>query len=153
MDVTVKGAEDLERVAKALKAAGAGDLRKELLKGIREAGKPVVQAVKDNISPALPDRGGLAARVAGSKFAVRNRLAGKSAGVRIVATSDMPSIDTMDRRGFVRHPTFGDRKKWVSQRVPAAGWFSEPIASRADGFRKGIQRAMDDVANKIEGAA
>src|SRR5690242_12010056 len=96
MDLRVTGADDLERVGKRLREVGAGDLRKELLRGIREAGKPVILDVRKSALETLPRRGGLAALVAKSKFATRTRVSGKNVGVQIKGTGKNPKSRLVD---------------------------------------------------------
>lgn len=147
MDVSVRGSEDLERLARNLKAAGAGDLRKELLKNIRASGKPLIADIKANAQHTLPHSGGLAALVAGSKFGVRTRLSGKSVGIRVQASNSI-QVEGLDR-GRLKHPVFGNRDNWVGQAV-TPGFFSKPAEENVDTFRRGIEKAMTDVANQIE---
>ncbi len=147
VDVTVRGANELERLGRRLKAAGAGELKKELLRGIRASNKPTIAAVRASARERLPQRGGLAALVAGSRIGTRTRLTGQSVGVQIKGTGKVNVSGIND--GFVRHPVFGNRKVFVTQQV-AAGWFDEPIEKAAPAIRKEIQAAMSDVARKIE---
>lgn len=144
-----QGARDLELVGKRLKAQGRGDLRKELLKGIRTEAKPAVADVKASARANLPQRGGLAAIVGGSSFGVRTRLTGNSAGVRITGTSRSVKGMRAINAGRLRHPVFGNRKTWAEQHVEP-GFFSEPIERRAPQIRGGIERVMKRIANDVE---
>jgi hypothetical protein len=147
----VSGSSDLREVGRALKAAGDGGLRRELLAGIRKAGKPVVDDVKAGGLATIPSRGGLAKRVA-SGIGVRTSLGGRGAGVRIVRSSGIyrGAAWSLDTAGIVRHPVWGNRSAWAVTSAPGArGWFTEEIASRADTFRDGIEEVLADTANKI----
>lgn len=151
----IRGTDDLERVARALKAAGDATLRKELLAGIRKAGKPVVDDVKAGGLATIPSRGGLAKKVAGSGIGVRTRLTGRSAGVRIQKSKAVTGM-LIDKYGSFRHPVFADGAKtrkewrWVQQDASLAkGWFTEEIEKRAPEFRKHVEQVLTDTANKI----
>ncbi|WP_182379821.1 hypothetical protein [Nocardioides sp. WS12] len=148
MDLEVQGAQQLEAVAKRLKAAGRGDLRKELLQQVRAAAKPTVTDIKRNAATDLPQRGGLAQAVAKSRIGTRTRMSGKRVGVRIEAKNGM-DIKRLDQ-GRLRHPVFGNRKAWVEQTVKP-GWFSEPIKRRLPEVRDGVLKAMNDIIKKVEG--
>ena len=124
MDLVVQGAEDLGVLAKRLKEVGDKELRKELLRGIRVATKGTKAKIKANALSQLPKKGGLNAVIAGSKFATKTKTSARSTGIKIVATNPH-QIRGMDR-GHLRHPVFGHRDRWKSQKIPA-GWFSEPI--------------------------
>lgn len=146
MDLVIKGADDLGVLAKRLKEVGDKTLRKELLAGIRVATKGTKAAIKANALSSLPARGGLAAIVANSKVSTKTRTTG-AIGIRITAANPH-SIRGMDR-GNLRHPVFGNRGKWVSQKVKA-GWFTDPIEADAPNIRYEIGQAMSSVAAKLE---
>jgi hypothetical protein len=125
-------------------------LRRELYKGLQRAARPAKDAAREGAS-RLPQRGGLAARVAGARFSVR-ATAGRNPRVRITATEagrgkvNLASLD----RGRLRHPLFGDRGHWFSQAVPPQ-WFSGPIAARADAVRAELEQAVTAVERFISG--
>lgn len=146
LDVQIQGADELESLAKRLKAAGDGDLRKELLAAIRKATHRLPADVRASAMRQLPRSGGLAARVAGGRLTTRTRLTGSSAGVKFESSGiyNLRNINS----GKIRHPVFGRPDSWVAQKVDA-GWFSEPVDEAAPEVRDEIQRAMRDVADKI----
>lgn len=148
-DIVVTGAEQLERLARQLRETGNGELRKELLRGIRQSTKGTLQAVRESAGSQLPRGGGLADRVAGSKFSSRTRTAGRSVGVRLTAApNQLRGIKRLDF-GDLRHPLFGNRQHWFSQSVRPR-FLSRPIEERAPQVRSDIQDVMNDVARKIE---
>jgi len=56
----------------------------------------------------------------------------------------------MDEEGIVRHPLFGNRKKWIDERI-RPGWFTNPLILAAQGnVPKEIDAALDDVARKLQ---
>lgn len=148
-DIVIVGADQLAAVTKRLKAAGeqGKGLRKQLLKEIRLAAKPLVQDVRQSAMDTLPASGGLNRQIR-KGIGVRTRAAGKSVGVRIVAKNRY-AIKSMDK-GRLRHPVFGNRDVWVAQSVPP-GWFTRPVEAGADEARKGALRAINDIARKVEG--
>lgn len=144
---------DLAKLANALKFAGRGDLRRELLAAIRRAGGPAVKKAEAEARATLPTRGGLADLVA-NNLSVRSRLSGASASVKVRRKVRTPTDRTMvsiDASGTWRHPVFGDRETWAEQSAAGAeGWFTKTIDSEAPQFRVQILRAMSDVAKKLE---
>ena len=144
----VKGQRDLQRLARRLTAEADGKaLRKDLMRNIRAAAKPVVVEMKDNLGTQLPQRGGLAKFMRRSSIGVRTRLQGPNAGVRIVAQKkghDLASID----RGRVRHPVFGNRKRWANQ-IVRAGLVSDPVKNSKRDVQRGVLAAMDATAERI----
>ena len=149
----VTGAAELQRLAVALRAAGRQDLRKDLLRGLRNGAKPMVPAARQAAATHLPKRGGLAADIAGAKWGIRTRAGtGRGAGVRIVGawgTHDMAALDS----GLLRHPTFGRRGRgdWKDQKIPAH-WFTDAMQHLAPEFRDQLEEVIDDVANRLAGS-
>lgn len=150
-ELSIHGAEKLQHVGRALKESGRAGLKKELLRGFREAGKPVVKAIRASAASELPQSGGLAAKTARSSIGVRTRLGGKTVGVRIEGrNSGIRGLQSLDN-GQVRHPVFG-RGTWVGQRV-TPGWFSKPVEASQGYLRGHMQGVLNDVAAKIERSA
>lgn len=147
IDASVRGANELEALGRRFKEAGAKDLRKELLAGIRKTNKPTISAIRASARAELPHGGGLAEIVASSRIGTRTKLSGSRVGVEIKGVGKVGLAGL--NRGRLRHPVYGNRKVWVSQQVPA-GWFSDPIEKDMPRIRAGIEDAMQDVARKIE---
>lgn len=143
-----QAARDLELLGRRLKTADK-TIRRDMLREIRQAGKPTVEDIKRSARESLPASGGLADLVARQSYGVRTRLAGKSAGVRIQGTGrtvrGLRSIDA----GAVRHPVFGNKDAaWVSQSV-RSGFFTEPIEDDLPRFRKAVTDALEKTAAEI----
>lgn len=143
-DFRITGAEDLEKLARRLKDAGNTELRKELLRGIREAGKDTIPKVRDAARAKLPRRGGFAESVARAPIGVRTRASGKSAGVRIARGKGGGNL----KAGRLRHPVYGQRKVWREQKVDG-DWFDDAIVGDAPQIRRKVLDVMDDIARKI----
>ena len=142
-DFEIRGAQDLTVLAKRLKDAGRNDLRKELLKGIRESGADTVLKIRDSALENLPRRGGLAAKVAAEKASVRASYA--ASGARV-------SLRRKRGRGLnagrLRHPVYGNRSVWVQQLV-SAGWFDDPVRDAAPDIRRKIAVVVKRVTDKF----
>lgn len=85
--------------------------------------------------------------------ATKLQITGK--GVRfVVASGQLPeSQRTLPRhldspKGW-RHPVFGNKEHWVSQK--GGPWFAETIKKKAPAFRSAIVKAMDEITKDIEG--
>ena len=151
--ITVTGAEGLARLARAVKAAGRNDLRKDLLRGVRKGSKPMIPDARAAAAESLPHRGGLAADVAGAKWVVRTRMQGRGAGVRITGTwtsegrlHDLSKLDT----GLLRHPVYGHRKqRWQAQAIRPR-WFSDAMEALAPEIRDELLEVIDEVAQRLE---
>lgn len=148
-DFEIRGSEELRRVAAELKDIGDGQLRRDLLRGIRDATKPGIEAVRQSAREKLPKRGGLADRVASQGYAVRTSAAGRSAKVSVVGKG-MKGLGRIDR-GQVRHPVFGG-DTWVTQNVPP-GFFTEPLERRVPNIRDAIEGVIKDIEHQIDRSA
>ena len=153
MATIARGADQLEDLGRALKHADK-QLKKDMLRAFREAGKPVVKDIKARAGDSLPASGGFASRVARSTIGVRTRLSGKSTGIRIQASgkkgATTATIKGLDESGEWRHPVWGNRSVWVSQSAAGAiGWFSEPIEDNEGRLRSELLDAMDRTAEAI----
>jgi hypothetical protein len=148
-DIVIVGANQLDALSKRLKAAGSEgkQLRKELLKAIRDAAKPAVGDVKRSVDQRIPSSGGLARKVRVG-IGVRTRASGPKTGVRIVARNKI-NVEALNA-GRLRHPVFGNTNVWVQQRVEP-GWFTKPIEARQDEIRGSVVDAIDRIARKVEG--
>lgn len=147
-DVEILGLQQLTRLGLALKATGAGGLRRELLSGLRAAAKPMVKEARAAAMDRLPKAGGLNVRVAGEPILIRNRLTGTGVGVRIVTTT----TDTRGpNKGVIRHPVFGHKDRWVTQQDPRAkGWFDDTLAKAQPEGEKAIAEAVSKIWVELE---
>lgn len=143
----IHGAEQLAALSRQLKAAGEKDLQRELSKAIAKAMKPLRAELPRSALAKLPRRGGLAAQVAASKLRNTRRNTGRAVGLRLTATNP-DNIRRIDRRGEVRHPTFG-HGPWVTQKV-TPGWFTQPTDALAPQARADVEAAMNTIAAKLD---
>ncbi|MGZ4559482.1 MAG: hypothetical protein ACXVGQ_00365 [Mycobacteriaceae bacterium] len=145
----VEGTEKFLQAAHALNEAGDKELRKAVYRGFRDAAKPLGERMVRAGAAAMPKRGGLSARVAGSKIGIRNATTGRNPKVEIqLKTAQGYDLKGMDR-GEVRHPVFaraGRKRVWARapQRVPV-GSFTAAFEEGAPGVRERIVRELQSV--------
>jgi len=150
IDVQVTGAEQLVRLAAAVKLTGDKELRKDMLRGLRAAAKPMVASIKEEAVADLPHTGGLGEWVAKSRISPRTRTTGKSAGVRITGAKSGHDLEAINR-GQLRHPVFG-HNRWVSQTV-SSGWWERGAMREAGAVRRDLIVAMEEVAARLARSA
>jgi hypothetical protein len=159
----VIGADErqLVAVAKALRAAKDKELTKAMRLATNAAVEPAKDAIRKGVGQAgrVPRRGGLAAVIAGAKFRVQ-RLGGKAPGIVLImrrAKQDGGGVIDLKRMnaGRLRHPTWGNRDKWVTQTIPS-GWFEaclEPVKPQVtDAMRAAVQDVANQIAAKSHGS-
>ena len=144
IDPSIDPPDKLDLVVRTLRDLGDKDLARELSKGLNRATKDLKADAKAEAGRRLPQRGGLAARVAGAKLSTRRR-SGRNPGVRIQAAG-MAQLSGMDA-GQVKHPVFGNRDVWVTQQI-AGGWFSDPMEAGGPAVARAVEAVLDDVANQ-----
>ena len=178
VSISAQGAQEYRDVAKRLRQAGRKDLRAKLRNKISDAGKPVLNEVRDAVRtlPVTGTRGGgsgqrrrfnieragakvkgaAARRGAGlrSSIASATKLEITARGVRfVVRSSQLPENQKhlprhLDSEKGWRHPVFGDRENWVHQQ--GKPWFGTTIKQRAPRFRKAVLEAMEEVKTELE---
>lgn len=159
IDVDVRVSENYRRVAREIKAAADGGLRREMTKAIASAAKPAQAAVKAAVPSYMPGSGGYAATL---QAALRLRTVRRAGGVRITAEADGAGgkRDVGAReKGSLRHPVYGRfrvshrrrsfiERPWVNQRI-RPGFFTEPIQDRKNDIRDEIAEAIQRLADQI----
>lgn len=149
--VRVRGAEQMKALGLELRAAGEEGkvFRRELLAGIRAAAKPAADAVKGAARRDLPSSGGLNELVATSRIGIRNRLTGKSVGVRVAGTKGEHNLRRIDR-GYVRHRVFGVWRENVPDQKVTPGWFSETLAKSEPKIQLAVYGVIASTRRKLE---
>ena len=146
-DFEVRGAQDFAKLARSLKSAGRVALRKDLVKGGLRGAMPLIPNPRLGALPARPQAGGLAKRVAKAPQRVQVRTGAQTAGVRMVVGKSNSGARGADR-GVVRHPVFGNREVWASQRV-LPGWYSRTIERNRRKVLPALEKAMEKAANDV----
>ena len=168
MDVDIRGDEQLARLYQRVKSTADGDLRKELLKGIRHAVKPLTAKIKNAAEDHLP--GELGRQIKRASIVSRTRPTASSqpdVGVRVIGQKDRdqskanrrglkglskPSSRYMDiaamDKGTIRHPLFGNRNHWYEQQVKPGFW-TKTIDLQAESIERDLVQIMDEVAEKL----
>ena len=160
MSVDGPGREQLRTLAARLKEAGTEGqgLRRELLKQMDEAAKPLAREIASvpHLAPYMPDR--YAAVLAGDLAVSTQRiLAGNSPRVSIVARGRVHKRKVARvEDGLLMHPVFaqGARRTWTWLKVPQTdgmkpGFFAEACEAAAPDIRDHVLKAMSETAGKI----
>ena len=144
---------DYKAFAQRLKAADrkvASGLRRR----VRDASKPLAEAVAKDGPEGLPESGGLAGWLRQAKPSLsmtQTRVAIKLTGLkgsRTQKTSDLNAIN----RGRLRHPVYaqpGRKAGWANQPVQA-GTYDAAIDTHGAEALEDIARVLDDVMKEIK---
>jgi hypothetical protein len=162
----VDGADKYRRLSRRLKEAGRGDLQRRLARSVRREGESALADVKGawtGVQVSGSSRGGTGHpdRSTGlrQRVAAATRIQVLQTGTRI--TVNTRKVDPrypglawyLDGLGKPwRHPVFGRRgnaQDWQSQRGQEV--FFATMNRHGPGWRRGIERVVDEVAREIEG--
>jgi hypothetical protein len=58
-------------------------------------------------------------------------------------------LNQINNDGRLRHPVFGNRKRWVNQRGQA-GWWTRIVATRTPRMRAEVERVLGDVRRDLQ---
>lgn len=136
-------------VIAALKANDNAALNKRFRRSMGKAVAPMGKAVRAEIPPTMPKG---YEGVLGGSLKLRTSVTGR--GVRVTAMAkgkgelrDLPALDA----GKLRHPLFGNRKRWYVQRIKP-GFFTRPADAAMRDAVTAVAVAVNQVVAEIEGA-
>lgn len=143
---SAQGADAFLLLSKRLKEAGDTQVRNELHKAVRAAGRPLIPKVREAARRDLPRAGGLNERIAKKPYRSQTRTGVRTAGLRITGTKVDPRIN---ESGRVVHPTFG-RRPFVVQTVPGAkGYFDKTLQAEAPAIRAAVTEVLVEFAGRL----
>lgn len=147
ISVNVEGGDQITALARRLNEAAAG-LGGELDKGMSRVVRALPETLRISAETTLPRHGGLDDDIARATITVSHRNVGGSVGVTVTASSryDIADLD----QGVVRHPLFGDRRRWYVEQV-RPGWWSRPVNETSVRVEPELRQALDIVKQRIEG--
>lgn len=135
-------ASEYKALVQRLRAADRS-VQTSLRRRLREAGKPLADAVIQEGPEGLPEGGGLADFLRSAKGGLS--MTATRLQIRLsYGKHDLAAVN----RGRLRHPVFGHRRTWVNQSV-AAGTYDKAIEKHADEAGREIEQVLDDIAREL----
>lgn len=155
MPVSGPGPYQLRVLSARLREAGdeGKGLRRELLKAVTQAAKPLAAEVKsaEHLRSYLPDP--YADTLAADLSVTTSKSTGRNPGIAVRAKGRRKKrkVIRLDA-GILSHPVFGNRERWVEQRSHVrAGFFTDPAERAAPEIRRQVLGAMREVGRKLTG--
>lgn len=138
-------ADEYERFARKVKTVDRVT-RNGVRKRLRDSAKQFGPGIVSEGAEELPRRGGLASHVASKG---RNPTVSiTSTGARLVLGKKKgPQIGRMND-GNLRHPLYGNRKRWITQSVPA-GTFTEAAEKRLPEMRDEVAKELTKILGEL----
>ncbi|MEV7712288.1 hypothetical protein [Streptomyces sp. NPDC088270] len=164
--VQILGTGQLVQLSRRLRTAGGPRLRQNLARRIRRAAEPLHRDLQQAIRTVqLPGsgrngRGGpspttrpLRATLARSlRISVRQ---GAQPGARVWVDRarlppDLRNMPWVIEAGRVRHPVFGNRRRWATQWARPTGWWSRTVRAGMPRMQAEVERVLGDVRRDLE---
>lgn len=166
-DVRILGTGQLLELQRRLRRAGHENLRASMQRRIRRAAEPLRSDLQDTIrgldirsqARGAGKRGGrsptnrpLRATIADA-IRISVRTAGDP-GARVWIDKgrlppDLKNMPGIINTGRIRHPVFGNRRRWAQQSAPPM-WWDKTVRAHTDRMTREVARVVDDVRRRIE---
>lgn len=171
--VQILGTSQLTTLSRRLRAAGGPRLQQNAARRVRRAAEPlkgdlqrairsqpiVSEGRKPNRRGRIPSGGPspttrpLRGTIAGAvRISVRQ---GSFAGARVwldrsQLPADLRKMPYVIEDGRIRHPVFGNRRRWATQWARPAGWWSRTVRAGLPRMQAEVQRILTDVRRDLE---
>lgn len=169
-EVRLLNTGSLLELSRRLRAAGGENIRQSMHRRIRRAAEPLRDDLQDTIRNLNISSQGGSGRSGGPSPTSRPMRATIAAAIRIsVRTGSRPGarvwidkawlpadlknmpevINSGPPPGRIRHPVFGNRRRWVSQTVTPF-WWDNTVRSHTPRMEQEVARVLDDVRRRLE---
>lgn len=166
--IQILGTGQLIQLSRRMRRAGGPRLRQNFSRRIRRAAEPLHRDLQQAIrrQPLVSEgrkagnRGGpspttrplRATLAAGIRISVR---AGANPGARIWIDKsrlpdDVKNMPWLINDGRVRHPVFGNRRRWATQWARPSGWWTKTVANGTPRMWAEVNRVLGDVRRDLE---
>lgn len=168
-DIRILGTGQLLELQRRLRRAGHENIRSSMQRRARRAAEPLRDDLQDVIrNLAISSEGRKAGKRGGPSPTTRPFRASIAAAVRIsVRTTgtvgarvwldrsllppDLPvgAVNQLNELGRLRHPVFGNKKRW-SQQTTTRGFWDKTVRAHQDRMTREMERVVDDVRRQLE---
>lgn len=152
VEVRMAGAAGLDKVVHDLRRLGNRGLGQQMAKGFRAATNPLRKDITAEVPKAMPS--GYAPALAKSLRFRQSVQSGRTTArvlLRVHADGqrerrDLPALN----QGILRHPVYGNRNRWVAQRV-RRGVVDRPVDRLGPEIRRQMDAVVAYVADQLKG--
>ncbi|MFF2650390.1 hypothetical protein [Streptomyces sp. NPDC058045] len=160
------GTGQLIDLSRRMRMAGGPRLQRNMNRRIRRAAEPLQKDLQRSIrtvqlvgsrsgrrgGPSPTTRPLRATLAGGIRISVRT---GVSPGARVWMDKgrlprDLRNMPWVIETGRVRHPVFGNRRRWATQTARPAGWWSRTVRAGMPRMNREIERIVGDVRRSLE---
>ena len=166
-DVRIIGTGQLLELQRRLRRAGHENLRSSMQRRIRRAAEPLRDDLQDTIRGLdIRSQGRAAGKRGGISLTTRPLRATIADAIRIsVRTTgnpgarvwvdkgrlprDLKRMPDIVNEGRIRHPVFGNRRRWATQWADP-GWWDKTVRAHTDRINREVAHVADDVRRHLE---
>ncbi|MGW0647894.1 hypothetical protein ACWD4T_03660 [Streptomyces umbrinus] len=167
MQVSITGTGQLLDLQRKLRRAGHENIRSSMQRRTRRAAEPLRNDLQDGIRHLdISSQGRKAGKRGGPSPTTRPLRASIARAIRIsvrttgnpgarvwvdrgALPADIPNgVLTRLNEGRLRHPTFGNRKRWGQQNATPL-WWDRPIRNHQPRMAREVARVLDDVQRRL----
>jgi hypothetical protein len=163
--VQITGTGQLLELQRRLRAAGHENLRASMQRRIRRAAEPLqadlqqtMRTLQIRSQSAGSGRASPTTRPMRATIAAAIRISVRTAGTpgarvwidRNMLPSDLKNMPAVLNSGRVRHPVFGNRRKWATQWVTPSSWWDSTLRRHQPRMWAEVARITDDIKSRLE---
>ncbi|WP_318203027.1 hypothetical protein [Streptomyces sp. SCL15-4] len=166
-DIRLVGTGQLLELQRRLRRAGHETIRASMQRRIRRAAEPLRDDLQDTIRGlAIRSQGRAAGKRGGASPTTRPLRATIAEAIRIsVRTTgdpgarvwvdkarlppDLRRMPDVINDGRIRHPVYGNRKRWATQWADP-GWWDKTVRAHTPRITREVERVVDDVRRHLE---
>jgi hypothetical protein len=165
-DVRLLNTGSLLELQRRLRAAGSENIRSSMQRRIRRAAEPLKSDLQTTVRqlqitppPRRTRQGGpspttrpMRATIAAA-IRISVRTSAGSAGARVwidrsLLPPDLRQMPAALNEGRIRHPVFGNRRRWVQQNATPL-WWDRTVRSHTPRIEREVGRVLDDVRRRL----
>ncbi len=166
-DVRILNTGSLLELQRRLRAAGGENIRSSMQRRIRRAAEPLkddLQSTMRGLNIRSQGRG--AGKRGGASPTTRPLRATIAAAIRISVRTggnpgatvwvdkgrlppDLKNMPKVINEGRIRHPVFGNRRRWTNQ-YASPSWWDATVRRHTPRMEREVARVLDDVRRRLE---
>jgi hypothetical protein len=165
-DVRLLNTGSLLELQRRLRAAGNENIRSSMQRRIRHAAEPLRDDLQSTIRELNIGSGGRRTRPGGPspttrpmratiaeaiRISVRTTAGGAGARVWIDRgrlPADLKGMPAAINTGRIRHPVYGNRRRWVQQNATPL-WWDSTVRAHTPRIEREVARVLDDVRRRL----
>ncbi|MGW1158426.1 hypothetical protein ACWD5Q_06535 [Streptomyces sp. NPDC002513] len=165
-DVRILNTGSLLELSRRLRAAGGENIRSSMHRRIRRAAEPLRNDLQGAMRGLNIHSQGRSTRPGGPSMNARPLRATIADAIRISVRTgsspgatvwldkgrmppDLKNVPTQLNSGRLRHPVFGNRRRWANQ-YASPPWWDNTVRNHQSRMEQEVARVLDDIRHRLE---